>query len=157
MEQEKKKIKISDPKQGLIKARSYCAYQERCHQEVKDKLYEWGLWKEAVDQILSDLIMENFLNEERFAKMFAGGKFRIKKWGRVKIRLELKKRNVSEYCIQKGLQEIEDKDYSKTLKEIIQDKLKGKSTITMKYKAAQYALSRGYEPELVWEIINNKL
>src|SRR5688500_741234 len=110
-----KKIRITDQKQALIKARNYCAYQERCQQEVRDKLYEWGLWPEAVENIIVELITDNFLNEERFATTFAGGKFRIKKWGRVKIKLELKKRKISEYCIKQAMKEIDEKDYLKTL------------------------------------------
>src|SRR4030081_1027510 len=89
--------------QALQKARQYCAYQERCHKEVKDKLYGYGLHKKEVEESLSQLIEENYLNEERFAIQFAGGRFRMKQWGRVKIRYDLKQRQVSEYCIKKAL------------------------------------------------------
>src|SRR5687767_2477337 len=98
-----KQIKITDAKIGLAKAQKYCAYQERCQQEVRSKLYGWGLWKEAVEGIIAELINENFINEERFAIAFAGGKFRIKKWGKTKIKLELKKRDISDYCIKQAL------------------------------------------------------
>lgn len=160
MFEEKKKLKIADQKVGLIKAQKYCAYQERCQQEVRNKLYEWGLWKEAVEEIISELINENFLNEERFAVAFAGGKFRVKKWGRTKIKLELKKRNISDYCIKKALKEVIHKDYEASIKKIIKDALKkyplkkgGMQIVNQNYKIAQYAISRGYEPEIVWEAI----
>ena len=106
--------------------------------------------------IKSFLISDNFLNEERFAKAFVGGKFRIKKWGRIKIKIELKKRKISDYCIKKGMQEIDEDDYLKTLQEILLKKLKenpkGKEQVR-NYKAAQYAISRGFEGDLVWETI----
>ena len=103
-----KKPKVYTQKQALIKAESYCAYQERCQQEVRDKLYSWGLHEVQVENVIADLIASNFINEERFAKAYAGGKFRIKKWGRVKISIELKRRKISTYCIKKGLAEIEE-------------------------------------------------
>ena len=90
------------PQQALQKIKHYCAYQERCHSEVKEKLYGVGLRKNEVDEIISTLIEENYLNEERFAIQFAGGHFRIKNWGRVKIKYELKQKQVSDYCIKKG-------------------------------------------------------
>ena len=147
------------PNQATIKAQLSCAYQERCQQEMRDKLYEWGLFSNDVENIIANLISDNFLNEERFAKAYAGGKFRIKKWGRIKIRIELKKRKISDYFIRKGMLEIEESDYLKTLKEIIAKKLKettkGKIQIR-NYKAAQYAISRGFESDLVWENIKGK-
>jgi len=87
------------PQQALPKAKNYCAYQERCHSEVKDKLYGFGLNKNETEQIISTLIEENYLNEERFAISFAGGHFRIKNWGRIKIKIALKQKKVSDYCI----------------------------------------------------------
>jgi regulatory protein len=156
-EENKPKKKLT-PNQALIKAQLSCAYQERCQQEMRDKLYEWGLFSDAVENIIANLITDNYLNEERFAKAFAGGKFRIKKWGRVKIKIELKKRKISDYCVRKAMQEIDDKDYIKTLKEIIAKKLKehskGKQHIR-NYKAAQYAISRGFESDLVWDAMKN--
>ena len=153
-EEQKPKKKLT-PNQAIIKAQMTCAYQERCQQEMRDKLYEWGLHSNEVENIIANLITDNFLNEERFARAFAGGKFRIKKWGRVKIKIELKKRKISDYCIRKGLQEIDDSEYMKTLKTLIAKKLKetkGKEQ-AKNYKAAQYAMSRGFEGDLVWEVI----
>ena len=103
------------PQQALPKAKHYCAYQERCHSEVKEKLYGFGLNKMEAEQIISKLIEENYLNEERFAILYAGGHFRTKHWGRVKIKYELKKKMVSEYCIKKALASINSADYIKTL------------------------------------------
>jgi regulatory protein len=152
----KKKIKITDPHKGLEKGMSWCAYQERCQQEVRDKLYEWGLWPEAVENIIAELITQNFLNEERFAQAYAGGKFRIKKWGRVKIKLELKKRKISDYCIRKAMKEIDEDDYRATLKKILAEyskKLKEKHTLKRKYRLVHYAQSRGFEQELIWDAL----
>ena len=151
--------KITDPKQALAKAAKYCAYQERSHQEVRDKLYEWGLWKKDVEEIILQLITDGYLNEERFAVAFAGGKFRIKKWGRIKIRIELKKKRVSDYCIRKALEEIDDKEYLRTMKEITVKKLKEIRNMKYEirnYKVARYVISRGYEPELVWDLLREK-
>src|SRR3989344_6394807 len=146
--EDKKPKKKLTPNQATIKAQLSCAYQERCQQEMRDKLYEWGLHSNDVENIIANLISDNFLNEERFAKAFAGGKFRIKKWGRVKIKIELKRRKISDYCIKKAMQEIDENDYIKILKDVITKKLKenskGKQQIR-NYKAAQYTISRGFE------------
>jgi len=93
--------------QALQKARHYCAYQERCHSEVKEKLYGFGLKRQEVEEALSRLIEESYLNEERFAIQFAGGRFRMKQWGRIRIRYELKQKQVGDYCIKKALAAID--------------------------------------------------
>lgn len=155
MEDKEFKKKLT-PGQALVKAQKYCAYQERCQQEMRDKLYEWGLHSVDVEATIANLISDNFLNEERFSKAFAGGKFRIKKWGRIKIKIELKKRKISEYCIRSGLKEINETDYEKTLRDILAKKLKEikKGQAYQKnYKAAQYAISKGFESELVWDLL----
>lgn len=153
---ETKPKKKLTPQQALIKAQSTCAYQERCQQEMRDKLYEWGLYSSDVENIIASLITDNFLNEERFAKAFAGGKFRIKKWGRVKIKIELKRRKISDYCIKKGMQEIDDASYEQTLKELVAKKMKentkGRSDVR-DHKVMQYALSRGFESDLIRDVI----
>ena len=155
--EEKKKIKITDVNIGLQKAEKYCAYQERCQKEVRNKLYEWGLYSSDVEKIISQLIADNFLNEERFAKAFAGGKFRIKKWGKIKIKNELQKKNISVYSIKKALQQLDDNDSKKNLKKMLDKKYpdfaKNKSK-TEKYKAARYFLGKGYESEMVWKMLN---
>jgi regulatory protein len=154
-----RKVKITDPQIGLEKGMSWCAYQERCQQEVRDKLYEWGLWPDAVENIIAELITQNFLNEERFAQAYAGGKFRIKHWGRVKIKLELKKRKISEYCIRKAMKEIDEDDYRKTLKKLFSDyskTVKEKHPLKRKYRLARYAQSRGFEHSLIWELLGEE-
>ena len=141
----------------LEKARKYCAYQERSQQEVRDKLYEWGLHRNEVEQGIAQLVSENYLNEQRFAIAYAGGKFRMKGWGRIKIKLALKQKKVSDYCIRKALEEISSRDYQKTLSKILSDKSKEvteKNPLKRKYKIAQYAISKGFEPEMVWEMVN---
>jgi regulatory protein len=156
MYEETKPKKRLTPNQALIKAESTCAYQERCQQEMRDKLYEWGLHSADVENIIAKLITDNFLNEERFANAYAGGKFRIKKWGRVKIKLELKKRKISDYCIKKAMQEIDDSDYIKTLKDLIAKKskeIKGGKDYQRKYKIAKYIASRGFEQDLIWDVL----
>lgn len=153
--QEKEKKKIS-PEEALLKMQSWCAYQERCQQETRDKLYEWGLWTDAVENIIAELISQNFINEERFAIAYAGGKFRIKKWGRYKIVAGLKLRKISEYCIKKAMKEISEEDYLNTLKKILSTKEKQlieKNLIKKKYKLLQYAYSRGFEQDLVLDVL----
>ncbi|MDR3713444.1 MAG: regulatory protein RecX [Puia sp.] len=142
--------------QALQKARHYCAYQERCHTEVRDKLYSFGLWKNEVEETLSGLVEEDYLNEERFAIQFAGGHFRMKQWGRVKIRYELKQKRVSEYCIKKALKEIGEEDYLKSLEELAKKKweaLKGDEGFARYGKLQDYLMRKGYEPDLIRETI----
>ena len=157
MEERKKRIYTKE--QALSKATDYCAYQERCQQEVRDKLYYWGLHKDDVESMIAHLISEGYINEERFAITFAGGKFRIKKWGKNKIVNELKHRNISKYCINKAIQEIDNSDYIKSLQQIIQKKskeIKEKNAYKKANKIALYCISRGYESEMVWDMIKEK-
>ncbi len=146
------------PQQALPKAKSYCSYQERCHSEVKDKLYGYGLNKAEVDQLLSTLIEENYLNEERFALMYASGHFKIKNWGRVKIKYELKKKMISPYCIKKAIENIDDISYKKTLDKLAEQKLKTlkteKNQFIKKKKLQDHLLMKGYENDLIREIIS---
>ena len=157
--EKKAPIKITDPHLALIKMQSWCAYQERCQQDTRNKLYELGLWPEAVENIIVKLIEENFLNEERFATSFARGKFVIKKWGRIKIKQELKQKRVGDYCLKKAMQEIDDDEYLKTLKKLMDSKrklIKEPNKIKLQYKLMNYALSKGYEKDLVFDVLNNK-
>lgn len=136
----------------------YCAYQERSHQEVRDKLYSYGLHRADVDELLSQLITEGFLNEERFAKAFAGGKFRIMKWGRNKIKHELEMRHISSRCIRQALREIDESDYRKVLTIILKKRLAlggGLKPYQRRDKAARFAIGKGYEPDLVWALLRN--
>ncbi|MCX6230788.1 MAG: regulatory protein RecX [Bacteroidetes bacterium] len=153
------KKKVLDKKTAILKAQQYCAYQERCQQEVRDKLYEWGLHQNDVEQIIVELIELNFINEERFAIQFAGGKFRIKKWGKLKIKNALKFKKISPYCIRKALELIDDKEYMECLHDLLKKKA-ARITEKNKYKRfssiAAFAVSKGYEPELVRVLMNNE-
>ena len=151
-----KKEKSYTDKEVLIKISAFCAYQERTQKEVRNKLYGYGLNKDTVEAIIVKLIEENFVNEERFAKAYAGGKFRIKKWGRRKIQEGLKQKEISDYCIRQAMKEISNDDYSNTLGELIGKRElieKEKNSYKRKHKIAQYIIAKGFEPELVWEIL----
>ncbi|MEM9829342.1 MAG: regulatory protein RecX [Bacteroidota bacterium] len=144
--------------QAKVKAAKYCAYQERTQQEVRDKLYSYGLHTDAVEEVLSELISDGFVNEERFAQAFARGKFRSNKWGRIKIEMSLRQKGLSDYCIRSGLSEIRDQDYQDTLSGLIQKKwssLSGEDPYARKHKTARFVLGKGYESELVWKILGN--
>jgi len=146
------------PQQALPKAKNYCAYQQRCHNEVKDKLYSFGLNKTEVEQIISTLIEDDYLNEQRFAVMYASGHFRIKNWGRVKIKYELKKKQVSEYCIKKALAAIDEEDYAKTLQKLFEQKLKTlkseKNQFIKNKKLQNHLMQKGFETDLIRELVN---
>jgi regulatory protein len=139
------------------KIQKYCAYQERCHREVKEKLYSLGLATNDVEGLTAQLIEHNYLNEERFAKAYAGGKFRTKKWGRLKILRELKTRDISDYCIKQAMKEIDDVLYYEQLKTILYkkwDELKKETNMYIrKNKTSTYAIAKGYETDLVWDLV----
>ena len=143
--------------EALQKVKYYCAYQERCHNEVREKLYSFGMNKKEVDELLSELISENYLNEERFAILYAGGKFRIKQWGRVKIKYALKQKQISEYCIKKALAAINEHDYNKTLQKLFEQKLKTlkaeKNIFIKKRKLQDYLIQKGFETALISKLI----
>jgi len=142
--------------QALQKLKHYCAYQERCHSEVKEKLYNLGVWKKDHDEIIASLIEENYLNEERFAIAFAGGKFRVKQWGRVKIKYELKQKQVSEYSIKKAMKQIGEEEYLALLHKLTEEKyaaLKKEQYLIRKKKTMDYLMAKGFEPELVRSVI----
>ena len=145
------------PQQALPKLKQYCAYQERCHSEVKEKLYSYGVYNNDAEEIISKLIEEDYLNEERFAIHFAGGRFRIKQWGKVKIRYELKQKQVSEYCIKKALTTIDADDYEKVLQKLSEQKLKmlksEKNIFIKKRKLQDFLLQRGFEMDLIREVV----
>lgn len=143
---------------ALERARNYCAYQERSQQEVRDKLYTLGLTPTEVEQGIAVLIEEGFINEERFAVAWAGGKFRIKRWGRVKIRAGLRAKKISDYCIRKALESIPEEDYQKAVEETVRAGLKraaGKREPLKSRMAARYAISRGFEAERVQDFMGD--
>jgi regulatory protein len=140
------------------KIKHYCAYQERAHAEVKQKLYGFGLYKNELELLISQLIEENYLNEERFAIAFAGGKFRIKHWGKTKIKYELSQKQVSAYCIKKALASISLDDYEKTLSKLATEKLKTlkteKNIFVKKSKLQNYLVGKGYEFDVVGRVVS---
>ncbi len=132
----------------------YCAYQERCHKEVNQKLYEMRMIPEAVDEIISHLLRNNFLNETRFAQAFARGKFRTKKWGKNRIMNELKRREISKYNVQIALKEIPDSEYYKTFEALAKKRLQQlaseKNLQKKRKKFADYLFYRGWESEMIY-------
>jgi regulatory protein len=145
------------PAQALQKAKHFCGYQERCHSEVKEKLYGFGLYKKDVEQTLSTLIEENYLNEERFAIAYAGGHFRNKHWGRVKITYELKQKQVSAYNIKNALKQIEEDDYLQVLQKLTAERwlsLRTEKNIFNKLRKTQdYLMQKGFELPLIQQAI----
>lgn len=136
----------------------YCAYRDRSQKEVEDKLLEMRMIPEAREQIIIKLMQEDFLNEERFARSFVRGKFHIKKWGRYKIKQELKLREISSPIIRLGMSEINDNDYRATLYELAEKKLAlltETDTFKRRKKLSDYLLRKGYEAPLVFEVIED--
>jgi regulatory protein len=146
--------------QAILNARQFCSHQERSHIEVKERLFSFGLNCEEVDGIVSDLISEDFLNEERYARAFARGKFRLKGWGKVKIRYELKKKRISEFCIRKGMGEIDDAEYMAKLSKLFEQKVKSlrgeKNNLIKSRKLINYLLQKGYERDLILDKLKNE-
>ena len=143
--------------EALAKLQRYCAYQDRCHKEVAQKLKDMQMIPQASEQIIMTLIEENFLNEERFAMAFVRGKFKIKKWGRRRLTSELKQRNISKFLINQALGQISDVEYQTVFEALAYKKansLKGVSVLKKKKKLADYLLYRGWEHYLVYEKIN---
>ncbi len=149
------------PEQSVPKIKQYCAYQERCHSEVREKLYSFGLHKKEVEEIISGLITGNYLNEERFAIHFAGGKFRMKQWGKIKIKQALKFKQVNDYCIRKALKEIDTKEYERVFKKLAEQKLKTlkseKNIFIKKRKLQDFLLQRGFETNMIRETVKDIL
>ena len=135
----------------------YCKYQERCHSEVRNKLYELGFTTPEVENQIANLIETGVLNEERFAKAFAGGKFRMLHWGREKIKQQLKQKKISEYCIKKALAEIPADEYDKTLRKLAfkkaEETKRDRSLPSRKSKLYRYLVQKGYERDIVLDII----
>ncbi len=151
--QSKKTYTVDEAKLALER---YCIYQDRCHQEVISKLHKMNMIKEAQEVILLHLIQNNFLNEERFAKSFARGKFYQKKWGKIKITNQLKFKYISSANIKAALKEIDEDDYLDTLKQLVEKKVnqtKG-SAFEKRNKAIYFLQSKGYEFELINQTLN---
>ena len=140
-----------------FKLKQYCSYQDRCHNEVEKKLKTFDVISQVKEQIISNLISENYLNETRFCKSFVRGKFQIKNWGKRKITLELKSRKVSNYNLKEGLKEINEIDYLDKLENLFNKKLASLdhlSLINKKKKILSFLLYRGWETNLIYEKLN---
>lgn len=148
------KISIIEAKKKLEK---YCAYQERCHSEVRHKLLQYEVYGEALEEVLTYLIENNFLNELRFATAFARGKMNLKSWGKTKIQYHLKAKGISDYCINKALAQFDEKIIETKIALLYHKKnnvIKEINPTLRKHKIAQYIIRKGFEPNQVWKIIN---
>ena len=142
-------------KEATIKLMQFCAYRDRSHKEVEEKLKEMRMIPAAQEEIILKLMRENFLNEERFARNFVRGKFRIKKWGKIKIQQELKIREISSPLIKSALSEIDEKEYIQALYELAEKKLgliKETDPWKRKKKLVDFLFRKGYESHLVFKI-----
>ena len=149
--------KVYTVKEATKRIHSYCAIQDRCQWDVERKMKEWGISDEIIENILTDLILDKFVDEERFSESFCRGKFRIKRWGKVKIKNELKIKKISNNCIDRGLLQIEKKEYMKVLKDLYikkRDSLKDTNQFIRKGKIAKHLQQKGFESKLIWELIN---
>ena len=150
----KKSYSLNEAKKKL---ENFCSYQERCHKEVKEKLRELGMIQSASQEIIAQLIQEDYLNETRFAKNFARGKFRIKNWGRNRISRELKSRNITDYNIKMGMQEFTDIEYEETFYNLIEKRKKSVEHLPIdqqKKKIFSYLSYRGWEHEKIYDAFN---
>jgi regulatory protein len=151
-----KKKEDNDFHQLLVKAERFCAYQERSSFEVRKKMKEFDADEKTIELILTSLLEDDFQNDERFAMLFASGKFRIKRWGKNKIRSELRMKHIPDALIKKGLDAINREDYLKTLKELAKKKekeVRGEKSEVRSQKIGRFLLSKGYESELIWKAL----
>ncbi|QIL41261.1 RecX family transcriptional regulator [Pedobacter sp. HDW13] len=143
---------ILDKKQALAKAESFCAYQERSQKEVRSKLLDLGMRGDELEEIITELILNNFLNEERFALNYASGKFNIKHWGRVKIKQGLKLKGVPDKMLQKAIYSLDEDDYLLTLEKLAVKKAESLSEndpFKRKMKLMSYLQAKGFETDLI--------
>ena len=153
-EKKKKSYTVDEIKRKL---ENYCVYQDRCHKEVEQKMWEYQLIPEAKEMILLSLMKDNFLNEERFAKSFARGKFRIKSWGKQRIVRELKFKDISAYNIKTALKEIDETDYLETIYRITENRnevISEPNIYKRKQKLIGFLIRKGFENELIFKVVN---
>jgi regulatory protein len=146
------------PEEALLKAQQFCAWQERCHSEVRHKLLDWGIFGDQLEEIIVALITDDFLNESRFARAYARGKFRLKGWGKIRIIRELRLRKISENCIREAFEEIEYSEYLNALRNLLSRKaneIEAESSFELNQKLLRFALQRGFESELILDILRN--
>lgn len=149
---ESEKLKV------LERMRQYCAYRDRCHKEVRIKLIQIKVYGDDLEDILTTLVQEDFLNEERFARSFARGKFRLKQWGRIRITNELKQRDISDYCLRKALTEIDEEEYQETAAKLAKKLLleyNGHSDFERRQKVTQRMARKGFEFDIIQRTLSN--
>jgi regulatory protein len=147
-----KKSKPADSGMVMQKIRHFCSYQERCNRDAEEKLKDWAVQKKIIPAIIRQLQEEGYINEERFAKVYAGGKFRVNKWGRHKIEFELRLKGIPESIVSKGVEEIDEKDYQRVLRDLIQKKqkeIKPEKDLIIREKIITFVQGKGYEIELI--------
>lgn len=137
------------PSMAIDRMRKFCSYQDRAHSEVRTKLLKLEVYGDDLEEILSQLVSEDYLNEERFARSYVRGKFRINKWGKFKIRMHLQQKRVSDYCINKGMEEINEEEYIDVIDDLLARKLAGDADFKTKQKARDSLMRKGFEPALV--------
>jgi regulatory protein len=144
---------------ALAKLQKYCAYQERCHYDVRNKLLQLKVYGDDLEEVITELIKDNYLNEERYAQSYIRGKYRMKKWGRRKILQELNRKKISVYCIKKGLKEIDEEEYMDNLRSIINVRLR-KYTTPLDYMSRQkikaFCYNKGYEPSEIQTVLEEE-
>jgi regulatory protein len=148
--------------EALRQMQRYCAYQDRCHLEARRKLLDLGIFGQDLEEILLALIEDKFLDEERFARSFARGKFQIKGWGRIRITAELKQRQISSYCLRKAMEEIDPEAYLQKLEQQLRTRAEQynndpSNPFEIRQRLAQYGIRKGFEPEVVWETLKKML
>lgn len=156
MKNTKERVGVLDRRSAQLKAEHWCAYQERSQQEVRDKLYEYGLHQKEVEEVITELILNNFVNEERFAMAYVSGKVNIKKWGRIKIKQGLKLKKVPDKLIRKALDRIDGDQYLANLLATAEKKAASmieKNPLKRKYKLVTHLQGKGYEQDLIFDVL----
>ncbi len=139
------------PSMAIDRMRKFCGYQERAHSDVRAKLIKLQVYGDDLEDIISQLVDEDYLNEERYARSYVRGKFRINKWGKFKIRMYLQQKRVSEYCINKGMEEIDDEEYINVIDDLLVRKLAGNTDFKSIQKARDSVMRKGFESGLISE------
>jgi regulatory protein len=142
----------------LEKMKHYCSYQERCHKEVLDKMFALKIDPEWRDEILLDLMREDFINEERYARSMVRGKFKINSWGKVKIRQNLKIHGITEKLIAMALEEIDESEYFDKIAVLLKKKyamLANESEPSRSHKAIQHLMQKGYEHHMITQVLGD--
>jgi regulatory protein len=147
-----------EKKQALSKAMALCAGQEYCEADVRSKLRGWGAQSSDIDEIISELIKESFIDDLRYAVSYASDKVRLNQWGRVKIRYMLSAKKISGQTINKAFEEIDEEVYSETLRELLVKKERTlrseKDAWTKRQKLIRFALGHGFETDEIIKILN---